>query len=277
MNRSKIITVFLAVLLIASVGANIFFASFIIAPNSSDTTKLGMVTALSQVQVNIDTELQRIGCSLTYASQQLTHTGLTGSQADQVLIALAANSTFILDAGTQDLNRIMVAVQPASYSSAIGVDVGEQTWLNTNPDGPITPMMTPVITLIEGTEGIAMAAPVFNTDKEMIGTVSVIFNPQELVSAAVAQSPDGAKYGFSAMQTDGYCMFDSEPEYQGINLLTNTTLSDYSLIINSVRLTADNISGYYLYDYSGTNWQTYWTTINAFGQNWRISVHHAAA
>lgn len=276
MKKSKIITIALAIILIASIGANIFFACFIIAPNPNDQTKLGMVSALSQVQVNIDRELQRIGCSLAYASQQLTQTGLTGAQADAILSALAANSTFILDAGTQNLNGIMVAVQPASYSSAIGIDVGEQKWLNTNPVGAITPMMTPVIPLIEGTTGIAMAAPVFNANKVMIGTVSVIFNPQQLVNAAVAQAPDGAKYEFAAMQTDGLTMFDSEPDYQGTNLITNTTVPGYSLIINSVRQTADNISGYYLYDYQGTNWQTYWTTINAYGQNWRLSVHHTA-
>jgi hypothetical protein len=276
MNRSKIIVIFLSVLLIASIGANIFFASFIIAPNSNDQTKLGMVSALSQVQVNIDTELQRIGCSLAYASQQLTHTGLTGAEANAILSALAANSTFIIDAGTQDLNRVMVAIQPSSYSDSIGVDVGEQKWLNTNPDGAITPMMTPVIPLIEGTTGIAMAAPVFNTEKELIGTVSVIFNPQELVSACIAQAPDGAKYEFTAMQTNGYALYDSEPEYQSTNLLTNTSIPGYSLIHTSVSNVANNISGYYLYDYEGTNWQLYWTTINAFGQNWRLSVHHSA-
>jgi hypothetical protein len=276
MNRSKIITISLAVLLIVSVGVNIFFGSFIVAPNKNDQTKLGMVSALSQVQVNIDRELQRIGCSLAYASQQLTITGLTGTQADAVLSALAANSTFILDAGTEDMNNIMVAVQPPKYSNVIGIDVGEQTWLNTNPNGPIKPMMTPVIPLIEGTTGVAMAAPVFNADKEMIGTVSVIFDPQSLVSACVAQTSYVGTYGFSAMQTDGFCMFDSEPEYQGINLLTNTTYADYSYVINSVRQTADNISGYYLYDYQGTNWQTYWTTVNAFGQDWRLNVHNVA-
>jgi hypothetical protein len=276
MNKSKIIAITLAALLIASIGANIFFASFIIAPNPNDQTKLGMVSALSLVQQNIDRELQRIGSSLAYASGQLTQTGLTGAQADAVLSALAANSTFILDAGTEDMNNIMVAVQPPKYSNVIGIDVGEQTWLNTNPNGPIKPLMTPVIPLIEGTTGIAMAAPIFNTNKQMIGTVSVIIDPQALVSACIAQTPYGDTYEFAAMQTDGYCMYDSEPEYQGTNLLTNTTIPDYSLIINSVRQTADNVSGYYLYDYSGTNWQLYWTTINAFGQDWRLSVHHTA-
>jgi len=103
-------------------------------------------------------------------------------------------------------------------------------------------MMTPVIPLIEGTTGIAMSAPVFNTDKKMIGTVSVIFNPQELISACVTQTPDNTKYEFSAMQTDGYCMYDSEPEYQSTNLLTNTSIPGYSLIYTSVSNTANHIS-----------------------------------
>jgi hypothetical protein len=174
------------------------------------------------------------------------------------------------------MNNIMVAVQPSAYSNVIGMNIGEQSWLNTNPNGPITPMMTPVIPLIENTRGVAMAAPVFNTDKEMIGTVSIIFNPQQLVSTCIAQSSESAKYEFSVMQTDGYCMYDSEPEYQGQNLLTNTSITGYSLIHTSVSNTANNISGYYLYDYQGTNWQCYWTTINAFGQDWRLSVHHTA-
>ncbi len=276
MKNFKIIITFMAVLLIASIGANVYFASSMTASNNNDTTKLGMVSALSQVQVNINTELQKIGSSLALASQQLTYTGLTGEQADAVLSELASNSTYIIDAGTEDMNNIMVAVQPPACNNVIGISVGEQTWLNTNPNGPINPMMTPVIPLIEGTTGIAMAAPVFNTDKEMIGTVSIIFNPQTLISTAVAKAPDNAKYEFSAMQTDGYSMYDSEPEYQGTNLLTNTSIPGYSLIYNSVSNTANSISGYYLYDYQGTNWQCYWTTINAFGQDWRLSVHHTA-
>ncbi|XHH08413.1 MAG: hypothetical protein ACFCUE_12695 [Candidatus Bathyarchaeia archaeon] len=275
MKNLKIIITFLAVLLIASIGANVYFVSSMTAANN-DATKLGMVSALSQVQVNINRELQKIGSSLAYASEQLTYTGLTGAQANTVLSQLASNSTYIIDAGTQDMNNIMVAVQPTSYSSVIGLNIGEQTWLNTNPNGPIEPMMTPVIPLIENTTGVAMAAPVFNTNKEMIGTVSVIFNPQQLAAACVAQSSESSKYEFSVMQTDGYCMFDSEPEYQGTNLLTNTSITGYSLIYNSVSNTANNISGYYLYDYSGTNWQCYWTTINAFGQDWRLSVHYTA-
>jgi hypothetical protein len=276
MNTLKIIIIFLATLLIASIGANFYFANSMTAPNSNDETKLGMVLALSQVQVNIDTELQKIGSSLALASQQLTYTGLTGAQADAVLSELSSNSTLIIDAGTQDINNKMVAVQPSSYNNVIGINVGEQPWLNTNPNGPVKPMMTPVKQLIENTTGVAIAAPVFNANKEMIGTVSVIINPQELVSACIAQTPDNAEYEFSAMQKDGYSIYNTEPEYQDTNLLTNTSIPGYSLIYNSVSNTAKNISGYYLYDYQGTNWQLYWTTINAFGQDWRLAIHHTA-
>lgn len=276
MNKSKILITLLAVLLISSIGANVYFTSFLTAPNNGDTLKLGMVSTLSAVEVNINAELQRIGSSLALASEQLTYTGLTGAQADSVLSALDSNSTFIIDAGTEDLNNIMVAVQPPECSNVIGINVGEQTWLNTNPNGAIKPMMTPVIPLIENTTGIAMAAPVFNTDKVMIGTVSVIFDPQKLVSACIAQTPYNTKYEFSAMQTDGYSMYDTEPVYQGTNLLSNSSIPGYSLIYNSVNNTANNISGYYRYDYSGTYWQCYWTTINAFGQDWRLAVHHTA-
>ena len=204
MSNSKLVTVILSVVLVVSLASNVYFLTK--TNTSNDAVRVSIIDTLSQIQVQTDTELDRVGQSIIYASQQLSTAGLTGARAETILSALVANSSFIIDAGTQNLNGIMVAVQPDEYSSTIGQNVGEQKWLNTNPDGAITPMMTPFIPLIENCSGIAMAAPIFNVNKEMIGVVSVIFNPQQLLDASIKAVTTDPQFEFTVMQLNGLIM-----------------------------------------------------------------------
>jgi hypothetical protein len=273
MSKSKIAAIILAVALIASVGANIYLITQ--TNTSNDSTRVGMVNTLSQIQVQIDVELDRIGQSLTYASQQLSGAGLTGTQANAILSALLANSTFIIDAGTQNMNHIMVAVQPSQYSNTIGKDVGEQKWLNPNPEGAITPMMTPVIPLIENMSGVAMAAPVFDSNKEMIGVVSVIFNPQELLNASTSAVTQDSQYEYTVMQLNGLILFDSTSSSQGKNLFDDSAFAGNTDTLNVGHQIAQADSGYSTYATGdGQQKQCYWTTISAYGSEWRLIIHH---
>ncbi len=166
----------------------------------------------------------------------------------------------------------MVAVQPDEYSSTIGQNVGEQKWLNTNPDGAITPMMTPFIPLIENCSGIAMAAPIFNVNKEMIGVVSVIFNPQQLLDASIKAVTTDPQYEFTVMQLNGLMMFDSNSAAQGQNFFAST---DNTEILNIGHQIVKDSSGYSTYSTgSGQQKQSYWTTIGSYGGEWRLIIHH---
>jgi len=271
MGKSKLLTIILAVVLVASLAANVYLCTQ--TGNTNDATRVAMVDVLNNIQVQTDTELQRIGQSVTYASQQLTTTGLTGTQADAILIALAANSTFIIDAGAQDMNNIMVAVQPAEYSGTIGQNVGEQLWLNTNPKGDITPVMSPVIPMVEGFDGVAVAAPVFDSSKMQIGVVSVIFDPQVLLDASIKAVTTGTQYEFTVMQPNGVMLFDSHDTVQGLNFFDNADNTEILAVGNQI---AKDSSGYGTYSIGdGQQKQSYWTTISAYSGEWRLIIHHA--
>ena len=281
MNKLKLLTVLLAVVLIVSICFNAFLGTqnLSLSNQSSDETKLEMNTILSQAQVAVDAELQRIGNSLIYASQQLSTTGISGAQARAVVSALAANSSFIIDAATQDLNNIMVTVEPSAYSYSEGRDVGKEVWLNPNPDGPITPVMTPVIPLVENLTGVAMAAPIFNANKVMIGTVSVIFDPEVLLNATITPILENKSYEFITMQTDGQTLYDSDPTKQPTNILTNPTFASQTELIAVTHRIANEYSGYGTYDASTTANQSkphevYWTTLTAYGVDWRFAIIH---
>jgi hypothetical protein len=279
MGKSKLIISLLVIVLLVSVAANVYFLnqnSALTSQGSSNATKVQMTTLLSAVQVKVDSEIERVGNSIIYASQQLSATGISGDQARQIIAALAANSSYIIEAATQNLDRQMIIVEPAAFRVNEGKTIGEQKWLNTNPIADVTPAMTPVIMLITNQSGCSIVAPIFNSNREMIGTVSAIFDPQALIGDAIqAVAPDFG-YSFSASQLDGLVVYSAVPAFHGKNLLTDQTLAaDYPGVRESALISRSASSGYNLYTVGSQQRESYWTTIAAYGQEWRLVIHHA--
>ncbi len=278
MAKTKLLIGLLAVLLLVSIAANIYLANQNLTlnnQNTQDATKVEMVSLLSAVQSKVDTEIERIGNSVIYASQQLTTTGITGDQAREVISALAANSSYIIEAATQNLDRQMLVVEPEAWHSSEGKIIGPQKWLNPNPVADITPAMTPVIMLITNQSGCSIVAPIFDGDKELIGTVSSIFDPQALVAAAIQAVAKDSGYSFTASQLDGLVVYSGSPDFQGKNLFTDPSLASYTGIKESAQTTTAASSGYHAYMNGAQQREAYWTTISAYGQEWRLVIHHA--
>jgi hypothetical protein len=219
MGKSTIVTIILTVVLVASLAANVYFLT---QPNNPNTAaQLDMTATLTATQTALTVELDRIGQSLVYASKQLSTTGLTGAQADAILTALAANSSFIINAATQNLQNTIAAAAPQNWSYIEGRNVGEQTYLNPNPHGEVTPVMSPVVAVQSDMMANIVSAPVFDSQKQLLGAVSVIFNPQTLIAATSAQILEDKPYELIGMQTDGLMIYDSDPEQQWRNMFTD--------------------------------------------------------
>jgi hypothetical protein len=279
LGKSKLAFILLAVLLVVSVAANVYLATQNASISSqavSDATKVEMISLLSAVQTKTDSEIQRIGNSVVYASQQLSSTGISGDGARQIISALAANSSYIIEAATQNLDRKMIVVEPAAFHSSEGKIIGEQKWLNPNPVGDITPTMTPVIMLITNQSGCSIVAPVFDSNKVLIGTVSSIFDPQAMIDAAIKEVASGSGYSFTASQLDGLVVYSGHPDFKGKNLFTDELLAaNYPGVRESAQVTSAVSSGYHAYTVGTQQREAYWTTISAYGQEWRLVIHHA--
>jgi hypothetical protein len=284
-NKPKTFTTILAAILIVSVSANLYIVNLnatLSSQNSADVAKVDMIATLSKIQVGTDTEIKRIGESLSYAAQQLSTSGITGTQADAILNALAANSSYIINAATQNLNNVIVAVEPQNWSYIEGRTVGEQTYLNPNPHGEITPVMTPVIPLQSDLMGNALAAPIFNINKEIIGVVSVIFDPAKLLNDTVTNALKDTHYTTTVMQLDGLMIFDTDPFQIYKNMFTDPTYANYTQLLLLGHHVADYSSGYGTYKFTVyaaspivVNKECYWTTVSAYGQEWRIALQHS--
>lgn len=270
--------------MIVSVCASIYLVNQNNALSSqanADLARVDMMATLSQAQVNIDTELTRISESLVYASEQLSTTGITGTQATAILDALTANSSFIINSATENLDNTIVAAAPANWSYIIGRNVGEQTYLNPNAYGEITPMMTPVVAVQSDMMANIVAAPIFNDNRELIGYLSVIFDPSTLIRAAASSALAGKPYELIGMQIDGLMIYDSDPNQQWHNMFTDEAYANYTSLLALGHRVVAATSGYgtYSYYHVGTmdpaTKESYWTTVTAFGQEWRLIIVNA--
>jgi hypothetical protein len=285
MIKIKPVIVLLTVLLLVSLVANIYLTNqnnTLINQNSADAAKVDMTTILSKIQVSVDAELQHIGESLTYAAQQLSTIGLTGAQADAILNTLAANSTYIINAATENLENNIVAAEPQNWSYIEGRNVGEQTYLNPNPNGEITPVMSPLVEVQSDMMANGVAAPIFNGDKELIGTVSIIFNPTKLLNGTVTPALADTVYTMTVMQVDGVMIFDTDPLQLYKNMFTDPAYANYTQLLLLGHHVADYSSGYGTYTFTAdaastivVNKECYWTTVSAYGQEWRIALQHS--
>jgi hypothetical protein len=263
----------------------VYFAnqtSALTSKNSGNTAKVDMIATLTKAQTGTDAELQRIGESLIYASEQLSTTGITGSQATAILEALTANSSFIINSATENLNNTIVAAAPANWSYIIGRNVGEQSYLNPNPVGAITPVMTPLVAVQSDMMANIIAAPIFNGDKDLIGYISVIFDPAKLLNTTITAALEGTDYTTTVMQVDGLMIYDTDPLQQYKNMFTDPAYANYTQLLLLGHHVADFSSGYGTYKFTVdaaspivVNKECYWTTVSAYGQQWRIALQHS--
>lgn len=285
MNKTKTLATIFAVIVIASLSVNVYLASqnsTLSSQNSADAAKVDMVATLTKAQTSTDVELKRIGESLIYASKQLSNSGISGAQADQILNALAANSSYIINAATENLNNTIVAAAPVNWSYIIGRNVGPQAYLNTNPIGEITPVMTPLVAVQSDMMANIVAVPIFNGDKELIGYISVIFDPAKLLNTTITAALEGTDYTTTVMQVDGLMIYDTDPLQLNKNMFTDPAYANYTQLLLLGHHVADYTSGYGTYKFTVdaaspivVNKECYWTTVSAYGQQWRIALQHS--
>ncbi len=285
MSKLKILAYLVTIALVISVGVNAFVVNqnFTLSnQNKAKGAQLEMSTILAQVQVQVDAELRKLGGSLAYASEQLSAIGLEGDQARVVLSALAANSSFTIEAATQNLNRTMMTVEPAAYHSSEGKILGPQKWLNTNPLGPIQPCMTDVLPLIVGFRGVSIVAPVFDLNTTLIGTISIAFDHVALIKASVTQAVAGTPYTMWATQTiDGLVIYDADPDQIGLMLFSDPAYEQYPQMLTVMHQIVDMPSGHSTYQYLRTlasaqlvTKECYWSTVSEYGGEWRLVIVH---
>lgn len=286
MARLKILIFSLIAVLIISLGFNIYqygTNQVTTQENQSAAAKQEMVSQLMHTQNNVNTKLAELEATMKIACQQFSSAGLTGSQADSILSETAASNPLIVSAATTDTRDILVNVKPANYSYIIGDDTSLQEQ-RIQMRQTMQPAMSNIIMLVQGFPGVVVVAPIFNSQEQFIGALSLVIQPSALINQSIA-STGATTYSMWAMQKNATLIYDPDQAQQGKNLLTDPIYADYPEVQEFTRQVAAQQSGYGTYQYYVKNLdqtqnqvvskEAYWVTVGIYGTEWRLVVWNA--
>lgn len=284
MSKTKIIVYALILITILSVSINVYqwnTNNLLSQQTDKFVTKEVMSNLLTQVQLDVNAKLEVLDSNLQSACQQLSTTGLNGNQARSVLSDLVAKNSLIVNAATADVNDVLVAVEPGEYSNIEGIDIKQQEQ-NVRLHESMRSAMSDMIPLVEGFPGVVMVAPIFDVNDKLIGTLSIVIQPYNLIKSVVEPAIDSTPYSMWAMQTNGTLIYDPDPAQQSHNLFTDPLYVDYPEVQTFAQHACDEKAGYGTYRYYNTNIddsskqmvdkQAYWTTIGIYGAEWRLVI-----
>ncbi|MCW4000644.1 MAG: PDC sensor domain-containing protein [Candidatus Bathyarchaeota archaeon] len=282
MTKSKSIALVLVVLLIVSLAFNIYQWSNN-ASLTKQSSKQEMASTLIHDAAAINAELLRLDRLVSEACQKLSATGLTGSAAETVLSDLyTQNPHIIVNAATADENDVLLAVQPSNYSDIVGQDIKDQEQ-NVEMHRTMRPALSNLIMLVEGFPGIVLVSPIFDANNQFIGSLSIVFQPQELMHPIVSASATGTYYTIYALQKNGTLIYDANAKTsgeQGKNIFTDEEYAGYTELQTFIHQAVDTQSGYGTYSFFDDlspsrpliSKEGFWTTVGIYNTDWRLVI-----
>jgi hypothetical protein len=230
-----------------------------------------------EVQKSVQATLDNLDIDTLAAVSKLSVSGLSGSETRQTLAALQSKYGFIVDINTADTGGKMVTVVPSAYSRFEGTDTGKN-----NPTVTYNlarkPMLSGMFKAVEGMDSVVLVIPIPSQKGDIIGSVSVLFEPRNLIAPAAEKWVKDGKIEILAIQTDGLSVYDSDTSQIGKNVFKDPMYQSYkSLLDFGAKVVAgDSGFGGYNFTLQGTtravNKAAYWTTIGLHGTNWRLVV-----
>jgi len=232
-------------------------------------------TATLQIQQAVQSELDKLDLEMAAAASQLSGTGLSGTEARQILNVLYSRHPFIIDCLTADAAGKMVTVAPDAYSSYEGSDISQQD-VTVKFNETRKPMLSQMFTAVEGMDAVVIMGPVLSQNGDFMGSLSALFKPETLLAAASEPTLRGTDISLNVIQLDGLNIYDSGLADTGKNLFTDPEFQPYSeLIALGHRMVAEQ-SGYgsytFIYHPTGQTMKkmAYWATVGLHGTEWRV-------
>ena len=220
--------------------------------------------------------LDRIDANVSTAATALGTTGLTGADAENVLLNLSRSGigsgvgNYSIDAITFDTNGTILAAMPADYQFAIGANIHGSPNVLAALNG--TPGMSSRINLVEGFRGVALSHPVRN-GSGIAGGVSLTLRPERLLAVPALAALGNTSHVLSAVQADGTIIFDPNIALIGQSILNATQYGEATDLAKIAQEISSTPSGFGHYQGNGTARAIAWQTAGLHGTQWRLVVN----
>ena len=249
----------------------------IASSNQNLTPPAEMYSALEGIIEEIYNEFAVIGSENQVSAKSLQDTGISGDEANSVLLAKISNITHGNSSLIVSPENIITAAAPAGYEDLIGTDLSHQPetqFANEKKE----PVISNLFYLEEGFYGISVSYPVFSKEDEYLGYTDVTIRPEELIRSVISPFMEDTGYEVMIVQTDGMIIYDEDEIEIGKNTLTDPVYDTSEMKSSSETLLENETGVISQYTFWDKNWrkqvsrQAIWDTLFLDNQEWRVVI-----
>lgn len=230
---------------------------------------------LLELQEAIQALLDHMDADLAAAAANLTEGGLTSSETRAILNALCEHHPYVVDCCTVDRNGTMLMVEPAAYREFEGADISQQEQV-IRLQQTERPVLSQAFRAVEGFNAVDLQTPVFGSEGELIGSVSMLIRPESFLSRLIEPAVQGLPIDAWVMQPDGLILYDPDEEEIGRTLFTDPLYQPFPelLVLGAEIAVKESGSGSYTFLGRGmgapVEKSAFWVTVGLHGTDWRV-------
>ena len=231
---------------------------------------------LEKVRQQIHQVLLEMDSDLARAAENLSQSGIRGTEAQKTLQKLYDQSRHTYDTCTISPEGIIVTVWPEKFSHILGADISGQEQVKRMHTGQ-KPVISHAIDTVEGFVGFDLEHPVFDKNGDFAGAVSILTEPaffDHIITGKMANFP----VEIWMMQKDGRMIYDINKEEIGKNIFTDPMYANYPSLLAEARNMATSPQGRGQYRFLDKRMDRtvtknmVWTTVALHGTEFRLAL-----
>jgi len=239
-----------------------------------------MQMLLHEMTGTIQDNLDAFNFSIDEVSYHLGEHGLSGIEADTMMMDLATCHPATLSAITVDPNGTVLSAAPDNARVLLGQNIADQDAIS-QVLSTRKPVMSKYFPLRQGGAGVAIVYPVFAPDGNFLGGVSLAFSPSLLIERYAEESKTWAPFTYVVAQPDGVLLYQNDPLMAEIWPFNEMSIHRSSQASDFIHQYSRNRSGYFNFltgipGYGKTvvniEKETFWNTVELHGTEWRVLV-----
>jgi hypothetical protein len=236
---------------------------------------------LSELEKEITAELNKMDQDLALLSGRISDKDLKTPDEKNARRPLQV-LPHLEDCSVVDRNGKMVLVEPEEYAGFEGRDISAQEQIIRLRESK-KPVLSNVIKTVEGIDAVDLEHPVFSSQGEFAGSVSLLFRPESLLSYILAPVLRGMPAEAFVMQTDGRILYDADKEEVGRMLFDDPLYKPFPQLLALGTLISREKKGAGSYEFKQEGSEklvkkdAHWTTVGLHDTEWRLVVMHVRA
>jgi len=238
-----------------------------------------MKSATENLQSIIQSKLLNLDNAVSDAAEKIAKSGLQGDETRGILNGLCRKYPYLTDCSTSDPQGRMLTVAPEAYRRYEGTETAtteaSKKFFADFAENK-KPMLSNVFRAVEGIDVVVLVRPVITEDGELLGMVSALFKPGDLLDGTIVPAADVRAIKVNVMQLDGMVIYCSTGTETGKNVLTDPSYINYPELIAQAEIIAAQKTGTggYIYPDAATGKLVkktiYWTSVGLHDNEWRL-------